>query len=89
MTMSGAHRMGKKRNAQVIATEIEDTCLNLTATVAALEAYLKPGNLAAKGLDSAGAFFLDEDGSVRVERVVAVTAAGLGILGLISRSRKN
>jgi hypothetical protein len=40
-------------------------------------------------MGTAGAFFLDDDGEIRTERVVAVAAAGIGILGLISRSRKN
>ena len=87
--MAGTHRVGKKRTADVIAAEIEATCLNITANVAALEKYVKPANLAAKGMGSAGAFFLDEDGELRVERVVAVSAAGIGLLGLLTRSRKN
>lgn len=92
--MAGSHRnpnkrIGKKRTADVIAAEIEATCLNITANVAALEKYVKPANLAAKGMGSAGAFFLDEDGELRVERVVAVSAAGIGLLGLLTRSRKN
>ena len=87
--MAGTHRIGKKRTADVIAAEIEATCLNITANVAALEKYVKPANLAAKGRGSAGAFFLDEDGELRVERVVAVSAAGIGLLGLLTRSRKN
>ena len=87
--MAGTHRIGKKRTADVIAAEIEATCLNITANVAALEKYVKPANLAAKGMGSAGAFFLDEDGELRVERVVVVSAAGIGLLGLLTRSRKN
>jgi hypothetical protein len=87
--MAGTHRIGKKRTADVIAAEIEATCLNITANVAALEKYVKPANLAAKGMGSAGAFFLDEDGELRVERIVAVSAAGIGLLGLLTRSRKN
>lgn len=87
--MAGTHRIGKKRTADVIAAEIEATCLNITANVAALEKYVKPANLAAKGMGSAGAFFLDKDGELRVERVVAVSAAGIGLLGLLTRSRKN
>ena len=87
--MAGTHRIGKKRTADVIAAEIEATCLNITANVAALEKYVKPANLAAKGMGAAGAFFLDEDGELRVERVVAVSAAGIGLLGLLTRSRKN
>ena len=92
--MAGSHRTdakrsGKKRTADVIAAEIEATCLNITSNVASLEKYVKPANIAAKSLGTAGAFFLDEDGELRMERVVAVSAAVVGLLGLLSRSRKN
>jgi hypothetical protein len=94
MGMAGTHRTdskrtGKKRSADVIAAEIEATCLNITSNVAALEKYSKPANLIAKSLGTAGAFFLDEDGELRVDRVVAVSVAVVGLLGLFSRSRKN
>jgi hypothetical protein len=92
--MAGTHRTksglkGKKRTADVIAAEIEATCQNITSNVASLEAMVKPANLAAKGLGSAGAFFLDDDGQIRADRVVAVAGAGIGLVGLLSRSRKN
>ena len=87
--MAGSHRMGKKRTADVIAAEIEATCLNISQNVASLDKYLKPANLAAKSLGSAGAFFLDEDGEIRKERVVAVSAATIGLIGLLTRSRND
>lgn len=80
--------MGKKRTADTIASEINATCQNLTKTVSDLENYVKPGNVAARGLDATSAFFVDEDGSVRVERAVAAAAAGIGLIGLLSRSKK-
>jgi hypothetical protein len=89
MGMAGSHRMGKKRTADAIAAEIEATCLNLTSNVSSLEKYVKPANLAAKSMGSAGAFFLDKDGEIRMERVVAVSSAVIAFVGLVTRSRKN
>ncbi len=85
----GKKRSGKKRTADVIVAEIEATCLNITSNVASLEKYVKPANLAAKSLGSVGAFFLDKDGELRIDRVVAVVSAGAGLIGLLSRSRKD
>lgn len=89
MDMAGTHRIGKKRTADVIAAEIEATCLNISANIAALEKLAKPAAFAARGLGSAGAFFLDENGEIRRERVFTVVTAGIGLLGLVTRSRKN
>jgi hypothetical protein len=92
--MGGTHRTnneraGKKRTADVIAAEIEATCLNINANVAALEKFAKPAKFAARGLGSAGAFVLDKDGEIRRDRVIAVAALGIGLFGLLTRSRKN
>ncbi len=92
--MAGSHRTntkrtGKKRTADQIVADIEATCLNIKANVAALEKLAKPAAFAARGLGSAGAFFLDEDGEIRRERVITVVTAGIGLLGLLKRSRKN
>lgn len=94
MDMAGTHRTnnkraGKKRSADVIAAEIEATCQNITANVASLEKLAKPAKFAARGLGSAGAFFLDKEGEIRRERVVAIAAAGIGLFGFLTRSRKN
>jgi hypothetical protein len=87
--MAGSHRAGKKRTADQIVAEIEATCLNISANVASLEKLAKPAKFAARGLGTAGAFFLDEDGEIRRERVITVATAGIGLLGLLKRSRKN
>ena len=87
--MAGSHRAGKKRTADQIVAEIEATCLNISANIASLEKLAKPAKFAARGLGTAGAFFLDEDGEIRRERVITVVTAGIGLLGLLKRSRKN
>jgi len=87
--MAGSHRAGKKRTADQIVAEIEATCLNISSNIASLEKLAKPAKFAARGLGTAGAFFLDEDGEIRRERVITVATAGIGLLGLLKRSRKN
>jgi hypothetical protein len=86
---TGKKRTGKKRTADAIAAEIEATCLNINTNVAALEKFAKPAKFAAKGLGSAGALVLDNDGEIRRGRVIAIAAAGIGLFGLLKRSRKN
>jgi len=85
----GNKRSGKKRSADAIAAEIEATCLNITSNIASLEKLAKPAKFAARGLGSAGAFVLDKDGEIRRDRVVAIAALGIGLFGLLTRSRKN
>ena len=85
----GNKRSGKKRSADAIAAEIEVTCLNITSNIASLEKLAKPAKFAARGLGSAGAFVLDKDGEIRRDRVVAIAALGIGLFGLLTRSRKN
>lgn len=92
--MAGSHRIniksaGKKRTADEIVAEIEATCLNITTNVASLEKLAKPAAFAARGLGSAGAFFLDEEGQIRRDRVITVATAGIGLIGLLKRSGKN
>lgn len=86
---TGKKRTGKKRTADAIAAEIEATCLNINTNVAELEKFAKPAKFAAKGLGSAGALVLDNDGEIRRGRVIAIAAAGIGLFGLLKRSRKN
>jgi hypothetical protein len=73
----------------VIAAEIEATCQNISANVASLEKLARPAKFAARGLGSAGAFFLDEKGEIRRDRVISVAAAGIGLFSVLTRSRKN
>ena len=94
MGMAGTHRTdskrtGKKRSADAISAEIEATCLNITSNIASLEKLAKPAKFAARGLGSAGGFVIDKDGEIRRDRVVAIAALGIGLFGLLTRSRKN
>jgi len=85
----GNKRAGKRRSADDIAAEIEATCLNISSNVASLEKLAKPAKFAARGLGSAGAFVLDKDGEIRRDRVITIAALGIGLFGLLTRSRKN
>lgn len=87
--MSGAHRMGKKRTSAVIAAEIAATRDNLTNTVSDLNKYVKPMNMVTRGMGLGSSFFVTEEGNLKVERVIAAATAGLGLVGIFSRSRKD
>lgn len=87
--MSGAHRIGKKRTAAVIAAEIAATRENLKNTVSDLNKYLKPINMVARSMGLGSSFFITEEGNLKVERVIAAASAGLGLVGIFSRSRKD
>ena len=81
--------MGKKRTAAVIAAEIAATRKNLTNTVSDLNKYLKPINMVVRGMGLGSSFFITEEGNLKVERVIAAASAGLGLVGIFSRSRKD
>jgi hypothetical protein len=87
--MSGDRKMGKKRNSKVIAAEISATRENLTNTVSDLNRYVKPMNLVTRGMGLGSSFFVTEKGNLKVERIIAAAAAGLGLIGIFSRSRKD
>ena len=87
--MSGEHRMGKKRTAEAISAELSATRENLSKTVSELDRFLKPMNFVTRGLGLGNSFFVSEKGNLKVERIIAVAAAGIGLVGLFSRSRKN
>lgn len=86
--MSGDHKMGKKRNSKVIAAEISATRENLTNTVSDLNRYVKPMNMVTRGMGLGSSFFVTEKGNLKVERIIAAAAAGLGLIGIFRAPEK-
>lgn len=87
--MSGEHRMGKKRNADAIAAEIKASREHLSKTVSDINRYVKPMNMVTRGMGLGNSFLINEKGNLKVERIIAIAAAGLGLVGIFSRSRKD
>lgn len=85
----GEQKMSNKRNADAIAAEIKASREHLAKTVADLNGYVKPMNMVSQGMGLGNSFFINEKGNLRIERIVAVAAVGLALVGLFSRSRKD
>ena len=81
--------MSNKRNAEAIAAEIKASREHLSKTVADLNGYVKRMNMVSQGMGLGNSFFINEKGNLRVERIVAVAAVGLALVGIFSRSRKD
>jgi hypothetical protein len=81
--------MSNKRNAEAIAAEIKASREHLSKTVADLSGYAKPMNMVSQGMGLGSSFFINEKGNLRVERIIAIAAGGLALVGLFSRSRKD
>jgi len=81
--------MSNKRNAEAIAAEIKASREHLSKTVADLNGYAKPMYMVSQGMGLGSSFFINEKGNLRVERIIAIAAAGLALVGLFSRSRKD
>ncbi|MEI6405022.1 MAG: DUF3618 domain-containing protein [Actinomycetes bacterium] len=77
----------KPKSTKVIAADIDATRDRLLGTVSELKNFVKPATVANRGLAKATGFFVSEDGKARPERIAAVAAAAVGLLGLMSRRR--
>lgn len=71
------------RTPEEIEDDIERTRVRLAGTVDAIADRVKPANVARRGVESAKAQVVDEQGNLRVERVAALSVAVAGLVGLI------
>lgn len=79
--------MTTPKNADQIAADISQTRERILATVASLQEYAKPENVAGRGIEKAKSFFVTPEGKARPERIAIVAAAVIGLVGLLSRDR--
>ena len=70
-----------------IAQELSEARTALTDSVEQLEDYLKPKQVASRGVQKVTEFFVDENGQIKPERLAIAGAALLGLIGLITRDR--
>ena len=70
-----------------LAQELAETRTALTDSVEQLEDYLKPKQVASRGVQKVTEFFVDENGQIKPERLAIAGAALLGLIGLITRDR--
>jgi hypothetical protein len=78
----------KSRNSvDRISQELADARESLTDSVEQLEDYLKPKQVASRGVQKVTEFFVDENGQIKPERLAIAGAALLGLIGLLTRDR--
>jgi ElaB/YqjD/DUF883 family membrane-anchored ribosome-binding protein len=76
------------RTPEQIEADMVATRARLTGRIEQLEAYVKPKAVAARQLAKAKAFYVDQYGGVRPERVLATAGAVVVVVGLcMLRSR--
>ncbi len=76
-----------KNSVDRISQELADAREALTDSVEQLEDYLKPKQVASRGVQKVTEFFVDENGQIKPERLAIAGAALLGLLGLLTRDR--
>jgi hypothetical protein len=74
-------------SADKIAADLAKARTELTEAVVDLENYLKPKQVASRGVQKVTDFFLDEKGQIKPERAAIAGAALLGIIGLLTRDK--
>ena len=79
--------MTTPKNADQIAADISQTRERILATVASLQEYAKPENVAGRGIEKAKSFFVTPEGKARPERIAIAAAAVIGLVGLLGRDR--
>jgi len=70
-----------------IARELQETRERLSKSVDDLQDYVRPSNVANRGLEKVSGFFVDEQGQPRAERIAAVGAGVLAFFGVAMKSR--
>lgn len=70
-----------------IARELQETRERLSKSVDDLQDYVRPTNVANRGMEKVSGFFVDEQGQPRAERIAAVGAGVLAFFGVAMKSR--
>jgi hypothetical protein len=66
-----------------IETDIEATRLRLASTVDAIAERVSPANVAHRAVDRLKAQVVDDQGSLRKDRVAIIGGVGLAVIGLM------
>ena len=78
-----------ENSADDLAKEMKETRERLSATVENLQDYVRPANVANRGMKKVTNFFVNEDGDPRPERIAAVGAGVLAFFGVVLKARKS
>jgi len=70
-----------------LAQELKETRDRLSKTVEQLQDYVRPANVASRGVKKVTDFFVTDEGAPRPERIAAVGAGILAFFGVVLKSR--
>lgn len=70
-----------------IARQLQETRERLTKSVEDLQDYVRPTNVASRGVEKVTSFFVDAEGQPRAERIAALGASVLAFFGIAMKAR--
>jgi hypothetical protein len=76
-----------ENSSDEIARQLAETRERLNKSVEELQDYVRPSNVASRGLGKINEFFVNEEGQPRPERIAAVGASLLAFFGIALKVR--
>ena len=85
--MSNKGAKNGKSSADALAKQLQETRERLERTIEDIGDYVRPKNIATRGMDKFTDFFKTDDGQPQTQRIATALASVVGTLGLLKKSR--